>query len=42
MGVVFHKLQITENIVGVPNNFYRNEVFKRYTRKLKQWSLTFL
>ena len=39
MGLVFHKLQITESTAGVPNNLsYLEKVFKRYT--LKQWFLT--
>jgi len=34
MGLIFHKLHITENIDGVPNNLlYLQKVFKRYTLK---------
>jgi len=34
MGLVFHKLHITQNIVGVPNTLlYLQNVFKRYTLK---------
>jgi len=39
VGFVFHKLHITENTVGVPNNLlYPQNVFGRYT--LKQWFST--
>jgi len=32
MGLVFHKLHITENTVGIPNfHLYLQKVFERYT-----------
>jgi len=30
--LVFHKLHITENTVGVPNNLISKNVFKRYAQ----------
>jgi len=40
MGLVFHKLHITDNTVGVPNNLlHLQNVFKRYT--IKQPALVF-